>query len=615
GKSTPAAQNPAHAPLETRMRRPTCPSLSNLMLGNSTGPSLKNLSIKFELKYDFENLLCICGLKSKLINEHIKHVTSHISGPFTCPDCVNKFSSSQCLEFHQYLVHKRRTDSLEICISSCFEENYPLYSFLSDIILCPCCGYKISNDFELHMNTHLTGNYHCPICSIYLQSFQDVEIHIKFLHFDFLESYVSRIKLMIKRKENDTELISYSKCDICNIVFENTHSFRSHKYIKHPEHYPFSCLLCNLSFSSRLEMDNHSCPQISQDLVIVENNEENVNELAIHKQCSICQYICKSNISLQRHLRESHANCETPSFNCPVCDLVLNNRKALSDHLRCHKHNGFPCKFCHARLQTVDSLNVHINEIHTHEIQYQCKYCSQAFFSSGRLSYHIKRHHTDRCSYPNLCHLCGKTYPYPSELRHHLRSHRDERIYKCDNCDKSFLKQGDLTYHKRKHTGEKPHKCPYCDLRFPRPNTLKSHIRVIHPLKISSVGKKPLELKAETSMGLNSSTQSQIKTDHQICTSAELPISNSSSETTTNLTLCDSMKSQSDESVVNSVSVRQNTSEARFATVQRGGEPLGSVVESDHLVVDGPVTHLQPVEYVELDSLPDGTELQPVQVV
>ncbi|KAK8742658.1 hypothetical protein OTU49_001608, partial [Cherax quadricarinatus] len=525
-----------------------------------------------------EDLICSCGMKSISKKEHMEHVLTHVSGAFKCPQCQSSYTCSSRLALHQRLLHCADTpkERFQETVKSVLESN-------DEGSVCSKCGMLVGTDIEEHMKGHLYGENECPVCAVKLKTSHTMVIHFDRKHPHLLQAYLKTKDFLKENVEDEVSSNQLVKCDVCDKLVTTASKLARHRYLQHPEHYPWTCTNCSLAFPSPYTRDNHNCHFTRK------SGQKN--------ECCICHIVFKSNFSLQRHMRRAHPNEPSGHHTCPVCTRTLASRKAFTDHMRCHRRQqGFQCVFCNARLKTTDSLNVHLNEIHTHTVRLQCKQCPQVFFSSGRLSYHIKRHHTDRRSYTNLCHLCGKVYPYPSELKLHLRSHRNERPYKCNQCQKTFLKQGDLTYHKRTHTGIRPHKCPHCDARFPRPNTLMSHIRQQHR-----------ERKCNERCKVDASTS---VTSEAPVSRAPVPSYVTSSPTTVVTASSAPYLATVNTPAVTVMSVEgvpRAQGEATLMPVVGGRLVEGQLVDA---VVEGQVTEMQPVHYVQVDSL---SASQPVQ--
>uniref|UniRef100_A0A8C1XNM7 C2H2-type domain-containing protein n=1 Tax=Cyprinus carpio TaxID=7962 RepID=A0A8C1XNM7_CYPCA len=83
------------------------------------------------------------------------------------------------------------------------------------------------------------------------------------------------------------------------------------------------------------------------------------------------------------------------------------------------------------------------------------------------------------------CQVCGKTFRLRAQLNAHLRSHSDEKPFKCDNCEKAFKYTWNLNKHKRErhiltHTEIKGFPCANCSDRFLLFSQLQQHFLAKH---------------------------------------------------------------------------------------------------------------------------------------
>lgn len=575
----------------------------------------------FASELNLDDLLCGCGVKFESRMAYLDHVLTHKTGAFNCPLCECSYASSPHLVRHQHLVHSTTAPKEKL------SETHMHKSLASRKEECDKCGELPGDDILSHIKIHLYGEQECPVCALKLDTTHALERHIDRRHHQFLSSFLkseeSCKEMQTAEKGNSSDPV---KCDVCNKVMSTSSKLARHRYLQHPEHYPWTCTFCKLSFSSLYTRDHHTCPGKQMKVTAMSANHYEKHE------CGVCHVLFKSRLSLDRHLRQTHPDDTENLYTCPVCSCTRTSRKALLEHLRCHRKIGFSCEFCGAQLKTVDSLKVHINEIHTHVVRLQCKHCPQVFFSSGRLSYHIKRHHTDRRSYSNLCHLCGKAYPYPSELKHHLRSHRNERPYKCNFCHKTFLKKGDLTYHIRSHTGERPHKCPHCAACFPRPSTLMSHIRQQHR-EDTSVEKTDITTtttsaittattsttvisKSESATTVTSSSSAAPESSYMTNTTTAVVAVSSAPYLTVNASAAGSVMEPQHSPAVTVMNVAggmdRAPEEATLVPVVEGRLVENQLVDG---VMEGQVTQMQPVQYVQVNGLPAGQTVQAVQAM
>lgn len=101
-----------------------------------------------------------------------------------------------------------------------------------------------------------------------------------------------------------------------------------------------------------------------------------------------------------------------------------------------------------------------------------CKICEKFFRLSGALAVHMRTHTNER---PYKCKFCEKSFTQLGNAKTMLR-HTGEKPYACQFCPKAYSCQDHLKCHTRIHTGEKPYLCHSCSKTFAYSNALRSHI-------------------------------------------------------------------------------------------------------------------------------------------
>uniref|UniRef100_A0A8D0ELF1 C2H2-type domain-containing protein n=1 Tax=Strix occidentalis caurina TaxID=311401 RepID=A0A8D0ELF1_STROC len=76
------------------------------------------------------------------------------------------------------------------------------------------------------------------------------------------------------------------------------------------------------------------------------------------------------------------------------------------------------------------------------------------------LKHHLKTHSDEK---RHVCHLCLKAFCTATLLHNHVNVHTGTRPYKRSDCDMAFVTSGELSRHRHyKHTLEKRFKCSLC---------------------------------------------------------------------------------------------------------------------------------------------------------
>ncbi|KAL1466345.1 hypothetical protein MTO96_042797 [Rhipicephalus appendiculatus] len=219
-----------------------------------------------------------------------------------------------------------------------------------------------------------------------------------------------------------------------------------------------------------------------------------------HK-CQLCPYVAKYPSVLAQHMR-THSN-ERP-YKCNVCGLTFKREHHLVVHRRIHSgEKQYKCVFCSHACVTKFALESHMRRHTGTPVIVASQSLSQEIFdnipgrppsaTASNLSAEVAVNASScddaasestgdlsgeaTCSKTLSCQYCPFVARYPSVLVLHLRTHSDERPYKCNVCGLTFKRQDHRDNHRRIHTGERKYKCSLCPHTCVRKYALKSHMR------------------------------------------------------------------------------------------------------------------------------------------
>ncbi|XP_072182270.1 uncharacterized protein [Diadema setosum] len=199
--------------------------------------------------------------------------------------------------------------------------------------------------------------------------------------------------------------------------------------------------------------------------------------------CDICEnFVADSPADMKHHKASVHGGASKTSskqFKCNFCDYSCQFRKTLATHIH-SSHNEEE----QAKLQELNSLpklqRPKAPTVADSSRVYRCNLCDFSCHASHLLNSHMKsQHNFEKMSGEFKCDVCGKVVVGRySHFRRHLRTHTDERPYKCDECPLAFRDINSLNCHKPIHKEERDYLCEECGMAFKRPINLRMHRKV-----------------------------------------------------------------------------------------------------------------------------------------
>ncbi|XP_058464253.1 zinc finger protein 62 homolog isoform X2 [Malaya genurostris] len=275
------------------------------------------------------------------------------------------------------------------------------------------------------------------------------------------------------------QCIQFRTTCLCNdIIFRRMHIKKNRDISKSPETFPkvevvkieneFDPMINNIK--NELDEDNDFKPEAEVEAYSSEDVKLKDEVIAKSRRK-------RSRRSKLNQLTDNRSKPKAVSHKvqCQICGKMIANTN-LGAHQQTHNPNRpkLVCPHCPMQYTDTKRLKLHINNKHTHEVQYSCDRCGKTFASPDSLRVHYVALHTDIKKYE--CTLCGEKFSRSTSRRHHYKMvHTTIRPYECEYCERTFKFKCDLTLHTRTHTGEKPFECDICHKTFN-----KSYNVVIH---------------------------------------------------------------------------------------------------------------------------------------
>ena len=154
--------------------------------------------------------------------------------------------------------------------------------------------------------------------------------------------------------------------------------------------------------------------------------------------CELCKKTFKKLINLQLHLEKVHEINSKPvvleqenppeSYKCLQCTREFVSEEALMKHVDEHINE---------KAKPVEKKPVarNLQPAKDNEVKATCPQCNQTFRRLFNLKTHINRVHNK--VKPYKCDKCDKAFATNSDLKQHLNTHGEGKLFKCDLCDRT----------------------------------------------------------------------------------------------------------------------------------------------------------------------------------
>ncbi|XP_029018710.1 zinc finger protein 14-like isoform X1 [Betta splendens] len=280
--------------------------------------------------------------------------------------------------------------------------------------------------------------------------------------------------------------------------------------------------------SALVEADDHEENESAMEETTVDPSSEDVGDalkpavfqpLKQSKRLQLKRKALKDKDSATaKRQRKKYSNNKT----CPVCSKSFLRAAAMRRHLEIHSANRdlrYKCSNCDKRFRDHYDMNRHNMRVHekeetgnngkeedsadpsTSEVadNKNCVLCGKYFARRVDMERHMKSHSEDR---PYKCSFCEKKFKNPYVLKRHQREickSREKRPKRrdvqrsspqppaetstegkvCPICSRVLPCTADIAKHLRSHSEERPFICITCEKGFKYKDTLKKH-QIIH---------------------------------------------------------------------------------------------------------------------------------------
>ena len=190
---------------------------------------------------------------------------------------------------------------------------------------CDICGYRV---LESKLTMHKV-NFHkilqCGKCKEIIFPFREKnhkkkcspesfkDLNCKFCEFETKDKRTLR-------KHEDSHTHKTHHCQYCEKRFSSDVKLRQHITNKHGDVEKLNCPHCDKTFNTQSGRSRH------------DKNIHPLNDNIPMFRCTVCEYICKTNIEHKEHMRTHKYNIKKGPFICRNCANIFKTNRTLRTH-------------------------------------------------------------------------------------------------------------------------------------------------------------------------------------------------------------------------------------------------------------------------------------------